>query len=199
MKNWEKQTLEYYSKNQDLFVNGTLAADMSTARDRFLAFLPVGAQILDFGCGSGRDSKVFLEAGFQVDATDGSVELCQIASKYTGIPVRQLLFQDLDTKEVYDGIWACASILHLPKAELKKVLEKIAIALKKDGVLYTSFKYGTFEGIRNGRYFSDFTVETLKEFWLSIDSLQICEIWITQDVRPDRKEEQWINLLARRI
>ena len=109
-----------------------------------------------------------------------------------------MLFQDLDVIAAYDGIWACASILHLPKDELKAVLEKIAAALKDQGVLYTSFKYGTFEGMRGGRYFTDFTEDSLREFFESVPELQIFETWITNDVRPGRGEERWINILARR-
>lgn len=194
----QNQTIEYYEENTALFISGTLNADMEDARNRFLAYLPQRAHILDFGCGSGRDTKAFLDAGYTVDAVDGSSELCKAASEYTGIPVKQMLFQDLDVKGVYDGIWACASILHLPKAELSVVLEKIAVALKPGGVLYTSFKYGDFEGMRGGRHFTDFTEETLTEFWKSFPSLRILVTWITTDVRPGREEERWINLLAGR-
>ena len=194
----ENNTLQYYNENADQFISGTLEADMTDARNRFLEQLPHRAYILDFGCGSGRDTKAFLDAGYVVDAMDGSPELCKSASEYTGIAVRQLLFQDLDVKGVYDGIWTCASILHLPKAELVAVLERITAALKPKGFFYTSFKYGTFEGMRDGRHFTDFTEETLQEFWRNFSSLQIISLWITEDVRPGREEERWINLLAER-
>lgn len=174
-------------------------ADMNLTRERFLKHLPANAFILDLGCGSGRDAKSFLDGGYRVDAVDGSAELCRIAGSLTGIPVRQMLFQDLCAEDLYDGIWACASILHLSRAELKDVLFRITAALKKGGILYTSFKYGTFEGLRNDRYFTDFTEKTLAEFWTAFPALPITELWVTQDVRPGREEERWINLLARRI
>ena len=192
-------TLQYYEDHADAFTAGTITAEMSEARQRFLKQIPKNAHILDFGCGSGRDTKAFLDAGYSVEAIDGSAQLCRIASEYTGIYVKQMLFQDLEAKDAYDGIWACSSILHLPKDELRDVLQKITHALKTEGVLYTSFKYGTFEGTRNGRYFTDFTEETLGRFWTCVPSLQIVETWITQDVRPGREEERWINLLARRV
>lgn len=195
----ECSTLQYYENHAMEFSSGTIVADMRNARSRFLILLQPGTYILDLGCGSGRDAKAFLDAGYRVDAVDGSSELCRMASEYTGIPVRQMLFQGLDSVETYDGIWACASILHLPKGELQEVLFRIQRALKPGGILYTSFKYGTFEGLRNGRYFTDFTEETLQEFWERISELSIEEIWLTQDVRPEREEERWINLLARRI
>jgi len=195
---WKEQTLSYYDQDPDAFIAGTLAADMSDTRRRFLAFLPSKALILDFGCGSGRDTRAFLEAGYQVDAIDGSEALCARASEYTGIPVKKMLFSELDARDRYDGIWACASILHLPKNELAETLRKIETALKAGGVLYTSFKYGDREGMRHGRYFSDFTEESLKSFWTTAVSMRILETWITHDVRPGREEEQWINLLARK-
>ena len=193
-----KTTIQYYEDHADAFVKSTVSAQMSEARQRFLLQLPKDAHILDFGCGSGRDTKAFLDAGYSVDATDGSGELCRIAEEYTGIHVKQMLFQDLNAKKAYDGIWACSSILHLPKSELPDVLIKIGDALKPGGILYTSFKYGIFEGIRNERYFTDFTEETLTSFWTRVPFLQIFDLWISRDVRPEREEERWINLLARR-
>lgn len=196
--NWEQETLGFYDQNSEEFVAGTLVADMEEARSRFLACLAPGDLILDFGCGSGRDTKAFLDAGYRVDATDGSEEMCAKASEYTGIQVRRMLFQELDACDKYDGIWACASILHLPRPELTDVIRRIGKALKTGGVLYASFKYGDYEGIRNGRYFTDFTEDTLKAFW-SFPDLQIFDMWVSRDVREDRKERQWINTLARRI
>ncbi len=197
--NWQTQTLQYYEQNPEAFVSGTLSADMADSRFRFLSCLSEHALILDYGCGSGRDTKAFVEAGYCVEATDGSEELCARASEYTGICVKRMLFNELDVHERYDGIWACASILHLPKDELADVLRRIETALKPSGVLYTSFKYGTFEGIRSGRHFTDFTEESLDAFWNTETSMRIFDRWITRDVRPGREEEQWINLLARRV
>lgn len=98
----------------------------------------------------------------------------------------------------YEGIWACSSILHLPKNELKAVFMKMFKALKEDGIIYTSFKYGDFEGERNGRYFTDFTEKTFEEFVDEIDNLQLKEEWITGDVRPGRGEEKWLNVILQK-
>ena len=194
-----QETLKYYDQNAEMFIAGSLGIDMSETRSRFVAYLPNKAYVLDFGCGSGRDTKAFLDMGFCVEATDGSGELCARASEYTGIQVKKMMFHELNAHEKYDGIWACASILHLPKAELAEVIGKIEAALKSGGVLYTSFKYGNSEGIVKGRYFTYFTEKTLNEFLKNVTSLQILDMWITQDVRPDRKDERWVNILARRI
>lgn len=134
----------------------------------------------------------------QNEATDGSKELCRIASKYTGTEVKQMLFQELAEIEKYDGIWACSSILHLPKTELLTVLKKMITALKDNGIIYTSFKYSEFEGKRNGRYFTDFTMDSFKEFIKNIDNISIEDYWITGGVRPGREEEKWLNLILRK-
>ena len=192
------KTLKYYNENAKSFASGTVSVKFTEVQDKFLEKLNPDAYILDFGCGAGRDTKYFLSRGYQVDAVDGSEQLCRIASEYTGIKVRQKLFQELDEKEKYDGIWACASILHLPKKQLREVLENMYAALKSEGWIYTSFKYGEFEGERNGRYFTDFTTDTFKNFIHDMHGLKIEEHWITGDVRPGRGEEKWLNLLLQK-
>lgn len=194
----ENKTLEYYNKNADNFAKTTINVDFYETQNRFSTLLPEHRYILDFGCGSGRDTKYFLEQGFYVDATDGSEEMCYIASNYTGIQVRRMLFEELDENKKYDGIWVCSSILHLPKNELKVVFMKMFKALKDDGIIYASFKYGDFEGERNGRYFTDFTEKTFEEFVVEIDNLQLKEEWITGDVRPWRGEEKWLNVILQK-
>ena len=193
------KTIEYYNQNADMFAQGTRLVDFTIVQERFRKMLPVGSRILDFGCGSGRDTKYFLEKGYQVAATDGSAELCRLAGSFTGIKVKEMLFQELDEIGVYDGIWACSSILHLPKQELLPVIRKMCDALKDNGVIYTSFKYGDFERERNGRYFTDFTEDTFDKFIKVIQELTIEEEWITSDVRPGRGEEKWLNLILRKI
>lgn len=192
------KTLNYYNENAQSFASGTVSVEFTEIQDRFLEKLDPGAYILDFGCGAGRDTKYFLSQGYRVDAIDGSEQLCQIASDHTGIKVRQMLFQELEVNEKYDGIWACASILHLPKKELKEVLKKMLTALKIDGWIYTSFKYGEYEGIRNGRYFTDFTIDTFTDFVQGIQNMRIEEHWVTGDVRPGRGEEKWLNLILQK-
>ena len=191
-------TINYYNLNAKKFIENTQNADMHLTQDKFLQLLPESASILDFGCGSGRDTKYFLEKGYQVVATDGSAELCRLASSFTGIKVKEMLFQELDEIGVYDGIWACSSILHLPKQELLPVIRKMCIALKDNGVIYTSFKYSNFEGERNGRYFTDFMEDTFREFIKVIPELTVEDQWITLDVRPGRGEEKWLNLILRK-
>ena len=191
-------TIEYYENNAESFSQGTLNVDFSDVQDRFASLMPEGAFILDFGCGSGRDTKYFLGRGFKVDAIDGSENLCKIASENTGIEVRNMLFSELDAGELYDGIWACSSILHLPKEELRDVFGRMIRALKKGGYVYTSFKYGEAEGLRKGRYFTDFTEETFREFIREIPEMEIIDEWVSADVRPGRNEEKWLNIILKK-
>ena len=192
------KTIEYYNHNAEIFVSTTRDVTFTEVRDKYLSWLLTGAYILDFGCGSGRDTKAFLNMGYRVDAVDGSEKLCEIASKNTGITVRKMLFTQLDECEKYDGIWACASILHLSRAELKTVFGKMLRAVKTGGYIYTSFKYGEFEGYRNERYFTDFTEESFREFISDMTNISIIEEWISSDVRPDRGDEKWLNLIMKK-
>ena len=193
-----KKTLNYYNVNAKTFTQNTINVDFKSTQERFLKTLPCASSILDFGCGSGRDTKYFLSQGYNVTAIDGSEELCRLASEYTGIPIKHMLFQDLEEENVYDGIRACSSILHLPYQELKSVLNKMAQALKENGMVYTSFKYGTYEGERNGRYFTDMTEEKFETLLKEIEAFHIEEQWVTSDVRPDRGDEKWLNLILRK-
>ena len=194
----KNETLLYYEQNAVKYSNDTVDVSFVEVQDRFLSYLKPGAYILDFGCGSGRDTRFFLGKGYKVDAIDGSTKLCDMASQLTGIPVRNMLFSELDDIEKYDGIWACSSILHLPKDELKDVLYKMLRALKSGAFVYTSFKYGDFEGYRNQRYFTYFTEDTFRFFLNEISGIKIIETWISSDVRPGRNEEKWLNLILKK-
>jgi len=191
-------TLSYYNSKAKDFVSGTVDVVFTEVQDVFLEYIPASGKILDFGCGSGRDAKYFLSKGYDVDATDGSEELCKIASEYAGVQVKQMLFEELDKVEVYDGIWACASILHVEKKQLPDIIKKIAIATKKGAVVYTSFKYGQFEGVRNGRFFTYLTKESFGEVLRNVPELVIEKLWISADVRAERGEERWLNIMLRK-
>ena len=197
----EKRTLDYYKENADTFFQTTVSVDFSKNQEVFLSYIKRGSHILDFGCGCGRDSKYFLEKGFIVDATDGSEDLCKLASAYTGLTVRRLFFHELSEENTYDAVWACASILHVKKQDLPLIFKKICRALKDEGILYTSFKYGELEGFRGGRYYTDFTRESFDAFHGEYlrDYFVLLASYITSDVRPGMKEEKWLNLILKKI
>ena len=192
------KTIDYYNQNALEFAEATKNVEFCMIQKKFLEKLFKGTRILDFGCGSGRDTKYFLAKGFQVDAVDGSEQMCRLAGEYTGISVRHMLFQELSAKNIYDGIWACSSILHLPYHELKEVFLKMACALKENGIVYTSFKYGIFEGERNGRYFTDMTEEKMEKLLQEVSVFHTEELWISEDVRPGREDEKWLNIILRK-
>ncbi len=194
------KTLEYYEENAASFIEHTRDVPFEETQNKFMALIPDGGTILDFGCGAGRDTKLFLSKGYNVEAIDGSPKLCKLTSEYTGIKVKNMLFQELDEHEKYDGIWACASILHLPKNELKDVLLKMIEALKPGGYIYSGFKYGDFEGVKSsGRHFTNFTEETFKTFIADISNIELTDTWQTGDVRPGREDEKWLNVIAKRV
>ncbi|MGN1024069.1 MAG: class I SAM-dependent methyltransferase [Lachnospiraceae bacterium] len=197
-KKQENETLRYYEEHAAAFAADTLDVSFSDVQDRFLALLPKGGRILDFGCGAGRDTRAFLARGFLVDAIDGSPSLARIAQTNTGIPVQCLRFQELSSVNCYDGIWACASILHVPKDELPDVLFRMSRAAKPDGILYVSFKYGTFSDLRNGRYFTDLDEAGLSFLLQNRPELSLVSQWISRDARPGRGAERWLNALLRK-
>ena len=197
----EKRTLSYYDENASAFCEGTRNADMSEMRGRFQQYLKPGALILDAGCGSGRDSKAFMESGYRVVAMDGSKEMCRQASKYLGHEVQCRRFEEIDERNVYDGIWACASLLHVPYELLPKVIAKLVDSLVDGGVLYASFKYGEEEREAGGRYFTDLMEEGWKKVLEEAEEeikgsrLETVECFVTGDVREGRGNERWLNTL----
>ncbi len=191
-------TLDYYNANAEAYAKSTITADVSELYRHFEPLLPPGATILDLGCGSGRDSKHFIDAGFHVTAVDGSAELCKAAERYLSIPVKNILFQDLDYHSEFDGVWACASLLHVPRRYIQQIIKQVNDAIKPGGHFYASFKYGTGERESNGRYFSDYSERDL--LWLSELSheLLLHEWWLSGDVRDDRHGEKWLNVIWQR-
>ena len=165
MKNKQKNydTLEFYNKNAQEYFEQTIVGDMQESYNRFLKHLGKNAHILDFGCGSGRDSKYFIDNGYKITAIDGSIEMCKLASNYINQDVKCMKFKELDDINVYDGIWACSSILHVEKEELPEVLKKMIDSLKENGIIFTAFKKGKGEEIKEGKYYNFLTKEELEE------------------------------------
>lgn len=189
--------MDYYKNNARAFVESTLQVDMQPLYQRFLPLLPERAHILDVGCGSGRDAKFFIALGHQVTAFDSSVEIAALAEAEIGHPVEVQRVQDIRYQKQFDGIWACASLLHVPWKELPDVFRRLYQALKPGGVLYASFKYGSGEHERDGRYFTDINEVGLVKLLGQVDGFREVETWVTEDRRPGRDDEQWLNTLLR--
>ncbi len=189
----------YYDEHADEFYALSVGADMTALHDAFLAHLPPGARILDAGCGSGRDSRAFLDRGFRVTALDASAAMVARASALLDQPVLHLRFEDLAFDEAFDGIWACASLLHVPRAEMPTVLDRLARALVPRGVLFASFKWGDGEVVRDGRLFTSYTPGSFIHLLAALSvPLAIINVWQTEDVRPGRAGEDWLDALLRK-
>lgn len=191
------QTILYYNEHAKEFCTNTKDADMGACRDGFLNHLPDGASILDSGCGSGRDAKAFEEKGYQVTAIDAAPEICKQAEQLLNHRVECISFQELNQQEEYDGIWACASLLHVSEEEMHDVIGRLWKALKRDGVLYASFKYGKTERIAHGRFFHDYDEQSLKKL-MDENHFTVIDLYVTRDVREDRADERWVNVLVRK-
>lgn len=191
-------SIEYYNKYAAKVFEDTVEQNMDDIQKVFLDKLEEGDTILDLGCGSGRDSLAFYEAGFDVTPLDASEEMCKLAEIHTGLDVLQMTFEEMDFDSVFDGVWACASLVHVPKKELQDILRKIQEALKDGGLFYMSVKKGDFEGFRGERYFSDYTAESAERAVEESGRFEVLKVWETEDVRSGHGETVWINVLARK-
>lgn len=192
-------TLEYYVDNAQDFFDSTCDKEMSAIYHKFLPLIPLHGTILDAGCGSGRDSYHFLSKAYKVNAFDASKEMAALAAIYIGQEVKCLTFEQIDDVEDYDGIWAAASLLHIPFSELPRTIRHLSKTLKYGGVFYASFKYGEGEYNKEGRHFTPLNEEKAQILLSKIDSLEFLEIWLSDDVRQERKGEKWLNLLAKKV
>ena len=188
------KTKDYYDNNAQEFVNSTFMVDMQSLYQPFLNLIPDFGRILDLGCGSGRDALAFKNMGYKIEAIDYSAELVKQASDLTGIEVRLQSFYDLDEIDTYNGIWACASLLHCERHRLVDVLQRIIQSLKANGVIYMSFKYGDQDREKDGREFTDLNEQQAGELLDHFNQVSLAKQWISIDKRPDRTE-QWLNLL----
>jgi 2-polyprenyl-3-methyl-5-hydroxy-6-metoxy-1,4-benzoquinol methylase len=191
-------SIEYYNQNASDYFERTVDIDLQENWDRFTELLPEGGNVLDLGCGSGRDSEYFISRGFDVTAMDASEEMCDLASIHIGQDVLKLTFDEIDFDEVFDGIWACASLLHVPANHMDVIMDKVVKSLKNKGVLFMSFYYGDYEGERNGRYYTDYRTKAIKELIARHDELELIEVWKDEVSGPDY-DKTWICVLARKM
>jgi SAM-dependent methyltransferase len=189
---------DYYNQNGDAFFERTAHLDMGAIWSAFLEPLPQRARILDAGCGSGRDARHFGNLGHDITAIDASPRMVELASNFTGLPVRELRLQDLDYRDEFDGVWCCAAALHVPPAELPAVLRKLHESLKPGGVCYLSFKSG--DGVRQdgSRQFLDMSLETLASETTALEQVAVRRSWTTQQTRGTGRTQLWTNQISQR-
>lgn len=190
------KTLDYYNTNAQEYFSKTINVDMVDKYSRFLKYLPKESNILDFGCGSGRDSLFFIKNGYKVTAVDGCKQLCKLASRYIGQSVKNIDFLDFNSVNTFDGIWACASLLHVDKETFLKILKNLFTSLKENGVIYLSLKLGAdYSSYEGDRFFTYYSEETLYNLLKEI-KLSVLEDFRTNDVL--NRDIQWINLILRK-
>ncbi|HWD66838.1 MAG TPA: class I SAM-dependent methyltransferase [Caulobacteraceae bacterium] len=200
--NTATSSIGWYDANAEDFAERSFGPGMADDHARFLAHMPSAGVVLDAGCGAGRDALAFLRAGRQVVAYDGSAGLARLASRNPGLDVLHMTHADIGWEAEFDGVWACASLLHLPRAELPAAFGHIARALKAGGVFYSSFKERTFrEGtdqrFANGRWFTDLTQPILRDLLVGA-GLAVIECWRSADNRVGREGEWWVAALAQK-
>jgi SAM-dependent methyltransferase len=191
------QTTDYYDLHADEYVRSTFEVDMTDLYKPFLKNIPTGGMILDAGCGSGRDALFFYKNGYQVRAFDASREIVMRARDFTSLPVEQREFKDVNEVNIFDGIWACASLVHVPSAEMPQTLSQLWRALKPDGVLYMSFKVGYGHRFDHGRAFTDGDERAVEAWTQNLNCRSFLEVSRSDDRRP-AMHTQWLNVLMRK-
>ena len=192
-------SIDYYERYAIPYYEQTIDLDRKEEMQPFLAALPEGAEeILDLGCGSGRDTKILEELGYVVTAMDGSEKMCELAEIYTDQEVLHLKFEDMEFDEVFDGIWACVSLTDVPSGEIETVMDRIMDALKPGGVLYFSVFEGDRDGFYGGRYYCDYTEQGIRELMENFGRAEILTIWTTDHVQRDVDDRQLLNVLVRK-
>jgi len=194
-----ESTEGFYERNATRYAESTLHVDMSGLYSHFLRYLPEHARILDAGSGSGRDTLAFQQLGYSVDAFDASNALCLFSSHLTGRKTRHLQFQEFSSPPIYDGIWACASLLHVQKSELQNCVQRLLQALQSGGVMYISFKYGMGERVSaDGRYYFDMDEHKLRRLIDTFADVSIQELWRWTPQQDIGDADEWLNVIVRK-
>ena len=191
-------SIDYYNRYAVPYYEETVDVDMTEVIEPFMELLPENAEVLDLGCGSGRDTIVLEERGFYVTPMDGSEEMCKLEEINTDQEVLQMTYDEMEFDDVFDGIWACAALVHLTDDEVREIMKKLIQALKADGILYFSVHKGDRDGIYNGRYFRDYTRKELSDLMEEFPELELINMWTTQDARSGKSDGQWLNVLAKK-
>lgn len=191
-------TLKYYNENAEKYFEQTINADFDINYRKFLKHIKKNSFILDFACGSGRDSKFFIGKGYKVRAIDGSYKMCEIASEYINQKVDCIEFKDFNEENIYDAIWACSVILHIEEENLKDILIKLIKALKNEGIIYFSFKKGKGSEIFEGKLYNYMTKEDLLNILSNIGfNYEIKEYYETISSTDKIRKSVWANLVIK--
>jgi SAM-dependent methyltransferase len=197
---FDSQTLGYYAQTAAAYFSGR--PDIASRHlPPFLAQLKPGALILELGCGAGRDTQAMIDAGFSVEPTDGVAEIAAIAAKRLGRGVRVMRFDELAAKEAYDAVWANASLLHVPRAQLPGVLNRIFTALKPGGLHFANFKAGGVEGRdERARYYNYLSREQMTEMYANAADWEIVSAAdYLGGARFETRQIPWVAITVRKM
>ena len=192
-------SFEYYDKNPDKFYGDTVHVDMEEFYQAFLPLVRDGGKILDVGCGSGRDLQKFKNLGYEVIGIDASVEMVKKAKALSGVEVLNLKFAEINWEDEFDGLWASASLLHVPITEISSTIELLWNSLKISSPFFMSFKYGANSYTKNDRHFQNYTEVTVEPILKNLKDYKVEKIWITADKRLNREGENWLNLILTKV
>ena len=192
-------TNNYYNKNASEFYDNTVNADMSEHYKRFEKYLVEGSRVLDAGCGSGRDSLYFHTKGYRVEAFDASEAMVKLSSQHAGLTVKHALFEDVTFEDKFNGIWACASLLHIGRELIADVLKRLAGMICNGGVFYMSYKYGDKVYEKDGRSFNCYDENSFTRMIDTIPELRILELYKTKDLRIGKDDEYWLSAILVKI
>ena len=192
-------SFKYYDEHADKFFNDTVHVNMNEFYEAFLPLVKKEGRILDIGCGSGRDIKAFLDRGFDVVGFDASDEMVKKARQLTNGVVLKAKFADVAWEDEFDGLWASASLLHVPVDNIPPVLQKLWKALRKSSPFFMSFKYGDRQYEKDGRIFQNFTEKTIEPILTNIEDLNLRKMWRTVDKRKNRSDEFWLNIIVYKV
>lgn len=195
-------SIDYYNRFAKEYYEKTVSATMEGQLKQFTELLPVGGAVLDLGCGSGRDSLFLVEEGFDVTSLDGAKKMCELAQIHVGHEVLNLTYDQLDFNEVFDGIWACASLVHEEPDKLPVTLQRVFDCLKSEGVMYMSFRHGDFIGFNSDINFYAYTEATfgnILEQCIGKQNIEMIDVFITKDTREEFLDNEWINIYIRKL
>ncbi len=184
--------MKYYETNSKLYIEKTISVDMSFHYDKFLKLIPKNGHILDVGFGSGRDMIFFSQNGYNVSGIDTSKSFVDNMLKQ-GYDVKLLDVLYLDEQNKYDGVWASAILLHIE--DLDKAFIDLYNSLKPNGILFASFKYGDFKGIRDERFYVDLNEESANKL-INKTKFKIEEFYITDDLL--NRDNKWFNIILKK-
>lgn len=194
------KTIDYYNNNAQAFYDRTISVDITDNYKRFLKYLEEKSKILDAGCGVGRDTAYFLSKGHAVTAFDASEEMVKFSSKETGVKVMHSTFQELNFENLFDGVWAQASLLHIPYNMTREIYGKIHRSLKSNGIFYASYKYGDNHMESSGRDFYNMNESKVMQYFDGL--FNVIELWQEQDNRSKvvpSPNAMWLNFILRKV